>query len=314
MELLKNKTDETNSLIMRSLHYCLPVSSGGSLLDNNTDECIETYSDETTGGGTTPTTTTTPAAVATTNSSIELVALESRRTSSTTNSPALEPRRDSCMTATTTMATTINSNINSPVQETTSTNVAPTATFTNASSPSSSSSTSSSSTSLENHHHHHHQNQNEQTQTTAQSTNRPYQKRMDRQRRNMTDPTQHHHNHHHHHHPAAHHVTGIGEGSSGLPGTHQLADDKSGIIKRNSLNDAANRRREVDEAGGVGGGVGEASLGVIRPANRGDSTSTILSTDSGVSCFDLESISIAAPSLPPHPRLVKGSFTKNLNF
>lgn len=99
--------------------------------------------------------------------------------------------------------------------------------------------------------------------------------------------------------------------TSGVCGTH-LIDDKSGIIKRNSLNDAANRRREVDEEAGVVCN----EMGAMKQANRGDSTSTILSTDSGVSCFDLESISIAAAalpnSLPPHPRLPKSGHVTHI--
>lgn len=123
----------------------------------------------------------------------------------------------------------------------------------------------------------------------------------------MTDPTQHHNS------PVAGSNTTATGGVCANNHHNQLIDDKNSIIKRNSLNDAANRRREVDQDGngGVGGDMPPVNA-CIRPANRGDSTSTILSTDSGVSCFDLESISSAAappitPSLPPpHPRLAKG--------
>lgn len=98
---------------------------------------------------------------------------------------------------------------------------------------------------------------------------------MDRQRRNMTDPTQHHN-------------------GNPLPASVvNTANDAASIVKRNSLNDAANRRR------------GELEEENMKAANRGDSTSTILSTDSGVSCFDLESISIGVGAHRP----VKGAVT-----
>lgn len=109
----------------------------------------------------------------------------------------------------------------------------------------------------------------------SQPAPRPYQKRMDRQRRNMTDPTQHHN-------------------GNPLPASVvNTANDAASIVKRNSLNDAANRRR------------GELEEENMKTANRGDSTSTILSTDSGVSCFDLESISIGVGAHRP----VKGAVT-----